>query len=132
MDSQQLEAQFISLVYTFHQTAMFALGKMANPMTGKVERVLPQAKNAIDTLEMVAEKTKGNLSEKEDKFLKNILQELRLNYVYEVEHEKNQPQPEVASEEEKVEAQPDTSGEEEGAEPEGEKDDISSPPSNTL
>ena len=92
MDAQQAEAQFISLIFTFHQSAMFALGKMANPMTGKVERSLPQAKQSIDILEMLQEKAKGNLSEQEEKFLQNTLQELRLNYVYETEQEKNNPE----------------------------------------
>jgi len=90
MDAQQLEIQFISLVYTFHQSAMFALGKLANPLTGKVERNLMQAKYTIDTLEMLEEKTKGNVSPNEDKILKTMLQELRLNYVYEVEQDQKQ------------------------------------------
>ncbi|MFC1478529.1 DUF1844 domain-containing protein [Candidatus Margulisiibacteriota bacterium] len=97
-DQQQLEAMFISLVFTYHQSAMFAMGKMANPISGKIEKSLPQAKNAIDTLEMLIEKTKGNLSEKEDKFLKTILQELRLNYVYEVEQSKTQSTEETTAE----------------------------------
>lgn len=87
MTNEQLEMQFISLVFTFHQSAMYALGKMPNPVTGQVERSLVQAQGAIDILEMILEKTKGNLVEKEEKFLKNTLQELRLNYVYEVEQD---------------------------------------------
>ena len=103
MTDEQLEMQFISLVFTFHQSAMFALGKMPNPMTGKVEITLPQAQNAVDILAMILEKTKGNLSEKEEKFLKNTLQELRLNYVYEVEQagKKKEEAPSEAKEEPK-------------------------------
>jgi len=90
MDEKQSEAQFISLLYTFHQSAMFALGKMANPLTGKIDKNLIQAKNTIDIIEMLEVKTKGNLSQSEDSFLKNTLQELRLNYVYEADKEKNE------------------------------------------
>ncbi|MFA5928905.1 MAG: DUF1844 domain-containing protein [Candidatus Margulisiibacteriota bacterium] len=88
MEPKELEARFMSLVYTFHQAAMFALGKMANPVTGKVEVDLQQAQNSIDLLDMVLAKTKGNLNDQEERFLRNALQELRLNYVYEADEAK--------------------------------------------
>ncbi len=54
---------------------------MKNPITDKIERDLQQAQISIDILDMLAEKTKGNLSEEESRLLKGILQELKLNYV---------------------------------------------------
>ena len=53
---------FIQLMYIFHSSAMVALGKLKNPATDKIERDLEQAKQSIDILEMLKEKTKGNLS----------------------------------------------------------------------
>lgn len=64
--------------------AMQYLGKIVSPLTGKVERNLEQAKGSIDMLSMLAEKTKNNLSSDEEKFLSNILFELRLNYLDEL------------------------------------------------
>jgi hypothetical protein len=54
---------------------------MNNPMTDKKEEDLPQAKFIIDTLGMLQEKTKGNLTPEESKLLENMLYELRTQYV---------------------------------------------------
>lgn len=77
------EAQFITLIMTVEESAMYGLGKLAHPVTQKVERNLIQARAAIDMLEMLSEKTKGNLSEQEKRFLDNTITQLRLNYVEE-------------------------------------------------
>lgn len=83
-ESKVQELQFIELVYSFQQMAMVALGKLVNPMTNQVERHLPQAKSMIDTLRMLRAKTRGNLSETEQKMLDQIILTLELNYVDEV------------------------------------------------
>lgn len=85
-------ALFIHLVLMFHASAMQSMGKLKNPITDKVERDLQQAKVSIDMLDMLAEKTKGNLSEDEEKFLINIIDELKLNYVDEVNKDKQAQQ----------------------------------------
>lgn len=77
-------ALFTGLVMMFHSAAMQNLGKIKNPATDKVEQNLEQAQAMIDMLDMLSKKTKGNLSENESKFLSNVLQELKLNYVDEV------------------------------------------------
>jgi Domain of unknown function (DUF1844) len=68
--------------------AMMSMGKIKNPLSDKVEKNLEYAKMSIDTLDMLAVKTKGNLSEYEEKFLNEVLKDLKLNYVDEVEKEK--------------------------------------------
>ena len=60
------------------------LGRIPNPQTGKVEKNLIQVKEMIDLLEILEEKTKGNLSKEEDNILKSSLTNLRLNYVEEI------------------------------------------------
>jgi hypothetical protein len=75
------EAEFLQLVIGLHGSAWMLLGKVANPMTGKVERNLDAAKATIDTLAMLKAKTQGNLSKDEEDYLSNILQQLQLNYV---------------------------------------------------
>jgi len=81
------EELFISLIIGLHATAMFQLGKVVNPLTQKTERDLRSAKETIDLLSTLEEKTRGNLTEIEDKYLKNTLLELRLNFVEEVKKE---------------------------------------------
>ena len=56
----------------------------------KIEKNLEHAKIYIDTLDMLLTKTKGNLSEYEEKFLTETLKELKLNYVDEVDKEKKE------------------------------------------
>jgi hypothetical protein len=72
---------FIQLMLIFHQNAMIAMGKLKNPVTDKVERDLMQAKQSIDMLEMIKEKTINNLSPELARTLEHALTELRLNYV---------------------------------------------------
>jgi hypothetical protein len=62
---------------------MIQLGKLANPMTGKVERDLESVRQTIDLLEMLQTKTIGNLSPDEGRFIEHALFELRMNFVEE-------------------------------------------------
>lgn len=85
---------FMQLVLQNQQLAMMSMGKLKNPVSDKIERNLEFAKMSIDTLDMLAIKTKGNLSEYEEKFLTEVIKELKLNYVDEVNKEqKETPEP---------------------------------------
>ncbi|HED08929.1 MAG TPA: DUF1844 domain-containing protein [Ignavibacteria bacterium] len=75
---------FMQLIMQNQQIAMMAMGKLKNPVTNKIDRNLDYAKVSIDTLDMIAVKTKGNLSDYEEKYLTEVLKELKLNYVEEV------------------------------------------------
>jgi hypothetical protein len=78
---------FFSLIMTFQAAAMQQMGKLKNPISDKIERDLQQAQVSIDILDMLEEKTNGNLSDEETKYLKGLLQELKLNYVDEMSKE---------------------------------------------
>ncbi len=78
---QMNEFLFTQVVLMFQGAAWQHLGKVMNPASNKVERDLAQAKNTIDILGMLQAKTKGNLSDNEQKFLEHALYELRMNYV---------------------------------------------------
>jgi hypothetical protein len=67
---------------------MQGLGKVMNPVTNTIERNLEQAKQSIDMLEMLRDKTKGNLSPETERMLQQFLSDLRLNYVDEVNNNK--------------------------------------------
>lgn len=81
------ELFFMQLVMQNQQLAMMSMGKLKNPVTDKIDRNLEFAKMAIDTLDMLAVKTKGNLSEYEEKFLTEVIKDLKLNYVDEASKE---------------------------------------------
>ncbi len=74
---------FLSLIYMFQMQTMVQMGKLANPMTQKIEQEMEAAQVTIDMLDMLKEKTKGNLSEEESKFLDQSLADLKLNFVEE-------------------------------------------------
>jgi len=79
---------FMQLIIQNQQIAMMAMGKIKNPVTDRIDRNLEHAKIYIDTLDMLLAKTKGNLSEYEEKFLIETLKDLKLNYVDEVDRDK--------------------------------------------
>ena len=87
-ESEKETALFMGLVLMFHAAAMQHMGKTKNPLSDKIERNLEQAQFVIDTIDALASKTKGNLSEEESKFLANVIKELKLNYVDELDKEK--------------------------------------------
>ncbi len=73
--------KFIEFVLMHSQNAAFFLGQMPNPQTGKAEVNLEMAKIFIDQLEMIQEKTRGNLSSEESEVLNNALTNLRMAFV---------------------------------------------------
>ena len=72
---------FTQLMYIFYSSAMVAMGKLKNPATDKIERNLEQAKQSIDMLEVIREKTKNNLTDVQNRTLDGLLTDLRLNFV---------------------------------------------------
>ena len=75
------QPDFNFFVTTLAVQAAIFLGQMPNPATGKKEENIEQAKFIIDTLVMLNDKTKGNLTTEEAKLLENVLYELRMQYV---------------------------------------------------
>lgn len=74
-------ANFRTLVSSTVTQAMFALGMIPDPETGRRVAMLDMARHHIDMLGVVEEKTKGNLDDEESKLLATSLYELRMNYV---------------------------------------------------
>lgn len=74
-------ADFNFFITTLALQASIALGEVPNPVTNKKEEDFNQAKFLIDTLGMLREKTKGNLSNDETELLENLLYELRMQYI---------------------------------------------------
>ncbi|MDX1707137.1 MAG: DUF1844 domain-containing protein [Desulfobacterales bacterium] len=77
------EINFATFVASLNASALLQLGAIEDPTSGQKNKNLPMAKQTIDILSMLQEKTAGNLSEEEDNLLKNILYDLRIMFVKE-------------------------------------------------
>jgi len=82
-DYQLPEINFATFIFSLNHSVLVHLGVMDDPSTGEKVRNLPIAKQTIDILGMLEEKTQGNLTEDEEKMLKNILCDLRMIYIKE-------------------------------------------------
>jgi hypothetical protein len=74
-------ATFSGLLMMFGATGMAQLGVVPDPTNGQKRVDLEGAKHTIELLEVLEQKTVGNLAEPESQLLKEILFDLRLRYV---------------------------------------------------
>jgi hypothetical protein len=77
------ELNFSTFVFSLGTSAMFHFGDFPDPATKKAERNLEAAKQTIDILGILKDKTKGNLNDEEGRLLESLLYELRMRYVRE-------------------------------------------------
>ncbi len=77
------EINFYNFVVSLSTTALFHFGDFADPGANKAEKNLTAAKEIIDTLSMLKDKTAGNLDENENNVIEGALYELRMRYVKE-------------------------------------------------
>ncbi len=78
---QMPPADFQTLISTMVTQAMYAMGMVPDPQTGQRVAILDLARHHIDMLGVIQEKTKGNLTDEEEKLLAGALYELRMQYV---------------------------------------------------
>ncbi len=74
---------FATFVFSLNTSALVHLGEIADPSTGKKDKHLILAKHAIDTIGMLYDKTKGNLTKDEQDLIEHVLYDLRMRYVRE-------------------------------------------------
>ena len=87
LESKLTEQQlFDQLISSLVHTTWVSLGKIKNPMTDKIEKDIVSASINIDMIDMLYKRMDGNLSDDEDKYLSEVLSELKMNYL----HEKSQ------------------------------------------
>ncbi len=75
------EVTFSAFVMSLNTSVLFHLGEIVDPATGERVVDLELARHGIDTLELIQNKTKGNLSSDEEEMLKNILYDIKLRFV---------------------------------------------------
>ena len=75
------EVNFSTFIVSLSTEVLFHLGEFPHPVSGEKKKDLPLAKHVIDTLNMLKEKTQGNLSEDEQKLLEGMLYDLRMAFI---------------------------------------------------
>ena len=78
---EDMPMTFEALIFSLSTTALLQLGMAPHPETGKQETDLPGAKQTIDILEMLQQKTRGNLTADEGQLLEECLYDLKMTYV---------------------------------------------------
>jgi hypothetical protein len=75
------EINLTNFLLSLSTSILIQLGEVQDPMTNQIEKNLSNAKQTIDLLGMLREKTKGNLTPDEEKLFENLLYDLRMRYV---------------------------------------------------
>jgi hypothetical protein len=78
------EISFASFIFSLSSSAFVSLGAIPDPNTGKTEKNLAMAKQTIDILGLLREKTRNNLTQEEENLFDQMLYDLRMSYVREV------------------------------------------------
>lgn len=87
---------FSAFIAELGMTAVTYLGGYQNPETKEVLVDLEMAKRTIDTIDLLKEKTKGNLTAPESNLLDNTLYNLRMTYIRIANNPPPPPQPETS------------------------------------
>lgn len=81
MAGQLPEVTFSAFIMSLASSALVGLGEVPDPATGASMRDLELARHNIDALDMLAQKTAGNLNGDEERLLSSVICELRLKFV---------------------------------------------------
>ena len=81
MTNQNANAYLLAVIQQQEFLGMMGLGKLADPTSGEAQVDLDKTRYAIGVLEMLEEKTAGNLHQVEEQNLRRVLTALRLNFV---------------------------------------------------
>ena len=75
------EINFSNFIFSLSTSALIQLGEIPDPVSNQTNKHLPMAKQTIDILGILQEKTKGNLTSDEEALIQNVLYDLRMRYV---------------------------------------------------
>ncbi|HRD02344.1 MAG TPA: DUF1844 domain-containing protein [Candidatus Saccharicenans sp.] len=76
---------FSSIVFPFYTQALMKLGLLENPQNNQTEENLEYARRLIDLLDLLKDRTKGNLLPEEENFLEAVLSQLKMHYLNKTE-----------------------------------------------
>jgi hypothetical protein len=80
-DQELPPIDFMSFIMSLSTSALIYLGEVPDPVDNERKKIIPMAKQMIDLISLLKEKTKGNLTADEEKYMENILFELRMLFV---------------------------------------------------
>jgi hypothetical protein len=75
------EINFSSFLLSLSSSVLLHLGEIADPQSGEKKKDLVLAKQSIDIIKLLKDKTKGNLTEEEEKLMEHLLYDLRMRFV---------------------------------------------------
>ncbi|MBN4054213.1 DUF1844 domain-containing protein [Nitrospira defluvii] len=78
---EDIPVDFSSFILSLATSALIHLGEEADPSSGKRSVALPNAKQAIDLITLLKEKTTGNLTKAEENFISQLLYTLRMKFL---------------------------------------------------
>ena len=87
-ESRSLKLDFSNFVLSLNASALIHLGDIPDPESRERLVNLPAAKHTIEILEIIKNKTVGNLDGEEQKLLDDVLYNLRMKYVKDIGSEK--------------------------------------------
>jgi hypothetical protein len=90
-DIQMPPASLEMLVTTLATEALVALGQVPHPVTGERQTLRNQAQYLIDTVEVLREKTKGNLTSDEQHMIDSVLHQLRMVFLETADTQQSKP-----------------------------------------
>lgn len=80
-DKESFKMDFSGFILSLNASALIHLGEIPDPQSMERSLNLPAAKHTIDILELLNEKTNGNLNEEEKKLIEDVIYNLRMKYV---------------------------------------------------
>ncbi|HUU39497.1 MAG TPA: DUF1844 domain-containing protein [Desulfatiglandales bacterium] len=75
------EVNFSSFLLSLSSSSLLHLGEIADPQSGEKKKDLALAKQSIDIISLLKDKTKGNLTQEEENLLDHLLHDLRMRFV---------------------------------------------------
>jgi len=75
------EVNFSSFLLSLSSSSLLHLGEIADPQSGEKKKDLALAKQSIDIISLLRDKTKGNLTQEEEKLMDHLLYDLRMRFV---------------------------------------------------
>lgn len=75
------QIDFTTFVLSLSHSVLVHLGDTPNPVDGTSDQNMPMARQTIDLLSLLEQKTRGNLTGEEERVLQQALYDLRLRYV---------------------------------------------------
>ncbi len=75
------EVNFSSFILSLSSSTLLHLGEIADPQSGEKKKDMALAKQSIDIISLLKDKTKGNLAQEEEKLLDHLLYDLRMRFV---------------------------------------------------